>query len=85
MIRPVLTEIALFLAPFVVYAIFLWATRGGVLHPESWTAAAPRLAADCGARADDRQLHRARARGAARRRARPMFRPMIEDGKFVPG
>ena len=31
MIRPVLTEIALFLTPFVVYAIFLWATRAGVL------------------------------------------------------
>lgn len=36
MIRPVLTEFALFLAPFVVYAIYLWATRAGVLHPESW-------------------------------------------------
>jgi len=41
MIRPVLTEFALFLAPFVVYAIFLWATRIGVLHPEAWTV--PRL------------------------------------------
>jgi len=37
MIRPVLTEIALFLAPFLVYAIFLWATRAGVLHPDSWS------------------------------------------------
>ena len=37
MIRPVLTELALFLAPFVVYALFLWATRAGVLHPDSWT------------------------------------------------
>lgn len=36
MIRPVLTEFALFLAPFVVYAIYLWATRAGVLHPQSW-------------------------------------------------
>ena len=36
MIRPVLTEFALFLAPFVIYAIYLWATRAGVLHPESW-------------------------------------------------
>ncbi len=36
MIRPVLTEFALFLTPFVVYAIYLWATRAGVLHPESW-------------------------------------------------
>jgi hypothetical protein len=37
MIRPVLTEIALFLAPFLVYAIWLWATRAGVLHPDSWS------------------------------------------------
>ena len=42
MIRPVLTELALFLAPFVVYAVFLWATREGVLHPDSWTL--PRIA-----------------------------------------
>jgi hypothetical protein len=37
MIRPVLTEIAIFLAPFAVYVIFLWATRKGVLHPSSWS------------------------------------------------
>lgn len=42
MIRPVFTEIALFLAPFVAYAIFLWATKAGVLHPDSWTL--PRIA-----------------------------------------
>jgi heme/copper-type cytochrome/quinol oxidase subunit 3 len=36
MIRPVLTELALFLAPFAVYAIYLVATRAGVLHPDSW-------------------------------------------------
>lgn len=36
MIRPVLTELALFIAPFAIYAIYLWATRAGVLHPESW-------------------------------------------------
>jgi hypothetical protein len=37
MIRPVLTEIALFLTPFALYAVFLWATRSGVLHPTSWS------------------------------------------------
>ena len=37
MIRPVLTEVALFLAPFGAYAIFLWATRAGVLQAASWT------------------------------------------------
>jgi hypothetical protein len=42
MIRPVLTEIALFLAPFIVYAIFLWATRAGVMNPEAWSL--PRVA-----------------------------------------
>jgi hypothetical protein len=38
MIRPVLTEVVLFLAPFVAYAVFLWATRAGVLEPTSWPA-----------------------------------------------
>jgi hypothetical protein len=37
MIRPALTEIALFIAPFAAYAVFLFATRAGVLHPESWS------------------------------------------------
>jgi len=37
MIRPVLTELALFLMPFALYAIFLWATRADVLHPDSWS------------------------------------------------
>ena len=37
MIRPILTEIVLFLTPFVLYAVFLWATRAGVFHPDSWS------------------------------------------------
>lgn len=37
MIRPVLTELALFLAPFALYALFLWATRAGVLDASSWS------------------------------------------------
>jgi len=36
MIRPVATEIALFLTPFVLYAAFLWATRAGMLDPQHW-------------------------------------------------
>jgi len=36
MIRPVLTELTLFVAPFVLYAVFLAATRAGVLDPNSW-------------------------------------------------
>jgi hypothetical protein len=37
MIRPVLTEVALFLTPFVIYAIFLAATRSGVLDAKQWS------------------------------------------------
>jgi hypothetical protein len=36
MIRPVLTEVAIFLIPFVAYALFLIATRSGVLASSSW-------------------------------------------------
>jgi hypothetical protein len=42
MIRPILTELGLFLTPFVIYAAFLVATRAGVLQPAAWTM--PRLA-----------------------------------------
>jgi hypothetical protein len=42
MIRTVLTELALFATPFAVYLIFLWLTRAGMLHPDSWTL--PRIA-----------------------------------------
>jgi hypothetical protein len=37
MIRPVLTELALFLTPFALYAAFLWATRAGVLDASAWS------------------------------------------------
>ncbi|MGE0753403.1 MAG: DUF6111 family protein [Variibacter sp.] len=37
MIRPILTELALFLAPFVLYAAFLWATRKGIFVPAAWS------------------------------------------------
>jgi hypothetical protein len=36
MIRPIATELLLFVTPFVLYAVFLWATRAGVLNVESW-------------------------------------------------
>lgn len=36
MIRPVATEIILFLMPFVLYGVFLWATKAGVMQPDSW-------------------------------------------------
>ena len=38
MIRPVLTEVGIFLIPFAVYAMFLVATRSGVLASSSWPA-----------------------------------------------
>ena len=37
MIRPIATEIGLFLTPFVLYAAYLLATRAGLLHPNAWT------------------------------------------------
>jgi len=38
MIRPVLTEVGIFLIPFAVYAMFLIATRSGVMASTSWPA-----------------------------------------------
>lgn len=40
MFRPVLTELALFLVPCALYALYLWATqRSGVLDPANWSLA----------------------------------------------
>jgi hypothetical protein len=36
MIRPVFTEIGIFLIPFAVYALFLFATRSGLMVQSSW-------------------------------------------------
>jgi hypothetical protein len=36
MIRPALTEIGIFLIPFAVYALFLVASRSGLLATSSW-------------------------------------------------
>jgi hypothetical protein len=37
MIRPVLTELVLFLTPFALYALFIWVIkRGGVLDRTNW-------------------------------------------------
>jgi len=36
MIRPVLTEVGIFLIPFAVYAVFLIASRSGLLVQASW-------------------------------------------------
>ena len=37
MFRPVLTEFALFLAPFAVYALYLLVTRADVLDRRAWS------------------------------------------------
>ncbi len=37
MIRPVLTELALFVAPFAAYAAFLWFTKTSMVDREHWT------------------------------------------------
>ena len=39
MIRPISTEVALFLMPFAVYALFLVATRKGLVDPAHWPLA----------------------------------------------
>jgi hypothetical protein len=36
MIRPAFTEVGVFLIPFAVYALFLLATRSGLLVQTSW-------------------------------------------------
>jgi hypothetical protein len=38
MIRPVLTEVGIFLIPFAVYVLFLITTRTGVFAQSSWPA-----------------------------------------------
>jgi hypothetical protein len=38
MIRPVLTEVGIFLIPFAVYAVFLIVTRSGLMATSSWPA-----------------------------------------------
>jgi hypothetical protein len=36
MIRPVFIEVALFMTPFAVYALYLWATRVGIFEADAW-------------------------------------------------
>ncbi len=84
MIRPVLTEIALFLTPFVLYAVFLVATKSGVMDLKSWpvvrvaTLAIAALALMLGS-----FIFFAHFSGAP---PGSNYVPAhIEDGKFVPG
>jgi hypothetical protein len=84
MIRPLATELALFVTPFVLYAVFLWATKAGVLHPDSWPASRiVSLAIVALMLVVGSFLYFSHYSGAA-----PGSRYIpahIEDGKFVPG
>ena len=84
MIRTGATEIVLFLLPFVLYAVFLLATRSRVLHSESWPLAhlswllAAALLLVVGS-----FIYFANYSGAP---VGSTYVPAhIEDGKFVPG
>lgn len=85
MIRPVLTELALFLAPFVAYALFLAVTRAGVLDAASWS---PKLLASLAIAALILMIgsfvYLAHFSGAPPNAA---YEPahIDEDGRFVPG
>ena len=84
MIRIGFTEFSLFLTPFVLYAVFLWATKAGVMDTESWPLsrvvwlAVAALALMVGS-----FIYFANFTGAP-----PGSRYIpahVEDGKFVPG
>ena len=79
MIRPVATEIALFLAPFAIYAIYLLATRADVLHPDSWSSHKLAWLTIAALVLRARQLHRAGA--FLRRRAELALRPGAHRGR----
>jgi cytochrome c oxidase assembly factor CtaG len=84
MIRTGLTEIILFLLPFVLYVVFLIATRASVIHPDSWPLS--RLAWLVGAAlllVIGSFVYFANYTGAP---VGSTYVPAhMEDGKFVPG
>jgi heme/copper-type cytochrome/quinol oxidase subunit 3 len=84
MIRPVFTELALFLTPFVAYAVFLVSTRARVFDLVSWP---PKTLATLAIVALVLMLGSfvllAHFSGAP---PRSTYEPAhIENGKFVPG
>ncbi|MGX1324973.1 hypothetical protein AB7M17_008426 [Bradyrhizobium sp. USDA 377] len=84
MIRTVLTEIGIFLIPFVVYALFLAATRSGLFARTSWpVTVVARLALVALAMVIAGLIALAQFSGAG---PDSTYVPAhIEDGKFVPG
>ena len=84
MIRPVLTEFAIFIAPFVAYAIYLFVTKSGVLARSSWP---PKVLASLAIAAMVLMIGSfvimAHFSGAP---PGSNYEPArIEDGKFIPG
>ena len=84
MIRPVLTEIGIFLIPFAVYALFLAATRSGLFARSSWPVTiVARLALVALALVIAGLISFAHFSGAG---PDSTYVPAhIENGKFVPG
>jgi hypothetical protein len=84
MIRPVLTELAFFIAPFVAYALFLWVTKAGLIERASWP---PKVLASLAIVALTLMIgsfillaHFAGAPPGS------TYEPAhVEDGKFIPG
>ena len=84
MIRPALTEIGIFLIPFVVYALFLLASRNGLMLQTSWPVhIVARLVLGSLLLTILSLVLLARFSGAP---ANSTYIPAhIENGKFVPG
>jgi len=84
MIRPVLTELAFFVAPFAAYALFLWFTKAELLDRTSWppkvlaTLASLALVSMIGSFVILAHFSGAKP-GSTYEPAR------VEDGKFIPG
>jgi hypothetical protein len=84
MIRPLLTEIGIFLVPFGIYVLFLFATRSAVMAPSSWPVQmVARLALGSLLLVIASFILLAHFSGAP---PRSTYVPAhMEDGKFVPG
>jgi hypothetical protein len=84
MIRPALTEVAIFLIPFAIYALFLIATRSGMWVPSSWPLhVIAKLVLGSLILVVVSFVLLAHFSGAAPHST--YFPAHIEDGKFVPG
>ena len=69
----------------MLYAVFLWATRAGVLDPEHWSLAACLARLSPALVADDRQLRRAGANFSGAPPGSTYVPAHIENGELVPG